>query len=151
MSLTAVSLLLLIWPTTQTIQAGKKLMANSKPAPLYANASQWLYNHADEGDHIFQTDWDDFTRLFFYNSNVSYTVGLDPTFMELYDKALFDEWVSISRGRVSNPSNSIGQTFKAAFVFTDLKHQNFVDQAEQDSNLIEVYRDEYAIIYQVAK
>lgn len=39
---------------------------------------------------VFQTNWDDFPRLFFYNSASVYTAGLDPTYLQLYDAELYD-------------------------------------------------------------
>ena len=99
---------------------------------------------------IFQTDWDDFTRLFFYNSDLRYTVGLDPTFLQLEDEALYDEWVDITRGKVDAPGKSIRDTFGASFVFSDLRHERFLDEAASDPLLEEVYRDEFAVIFQVS-
>ena len=100
---------------------------------------------------VFQTDWDDFTRLFFFNSNAVYTAGLDPTFMELEDKAFYERWVDITRGRVDQPGTAIRDEFGAAYVFSDLNHDNFMDAAEGDPLLQEVYRDDYAVVYQVGE
>ena len=61
---------------------------SSKDADHYAAAAIWLHDNIEPGTRIFQTDWDDFTRLFFYNSQVSYTASLDPTFFELENEAL---------------------------------------------------------------
>jgi hypothetical protein len=98
---------------------------------------------------IFQTDWDDFPRLFFYNDRDIYTVGLDPTYMELYDKALFDEWRSVTQGDVDQPGQVIRDDFGASYVFTDLKHSAFLKQAKNDPLLVEVYRDDYGAIFAV--
>lgn len=35
--------------------------------------------------------WDDFTRLFFYDPDSVYLIGLDPTFMSLPEPALYAE------------------------------------------------------------
>lgn len=149
MGLTAVCFLLLIYPIHRTLQGGADLVADSKPADLYTDAMQWLTANAPAGSQIFQTDWDDFTRLFFYNSDVTYTAGLDPTFMELQDPALFDAWVDITQGRVDNPSQQIREQFNATFIFSDLKHTSFLEVAEQDPSLVEVFRDEYGVVFHV--
>ncbi|MCA9923346.1 MAG: hypothetical protein KC421_13285, partial [Anaerolineales bacterium] len=127
----------------------RDLMADSKPADQYADAVIWLHDNTPAGTQVFQTDWDDFTRLFFYNTNAVYTAGLDPTFMELHDADLFDEWVDITRGRVENPSKAIQTRFNGEYVFSDLNHGDFMDKAEADPNLEEVYRDDYAVIYKL--
>lgn len=142
-------LLLLAYPLYVSLVDARGLLANSRPADRYADATIWLHDNAPEDTMVFQTDWDDFTRLFFYNTNAVYTAGLDPTFMELEDEAFFDLWVDITRGRVEQPGAAIRDEFGAAYVFSDLKHDNFMEEAADDPLLQEVYRDEYAVIYQV--
>ena len=99
---------------------------------------------------IFQTDWDDFPRLFFYNPSNIYTVGLDPTYMELHDADLFAEWRAVTRGEVEQPGEVIRDRFGASYVFSDLDHGEFIEQASEDPLLEELYRDEYAVIFGVA-
>ncbi|MCB8950303.1 MAG: hypothetical protein H6653_20030 [Ardenticatenaceae bacterium] len=144
-------LLLLAYPLYVGLTDARELLADSSPADRYADATIWLHDNAPEGTMVFQTDWDDFTRLFFYNTNAVYTAGLDPTFMELEDEAFFDRWVDITQGRVDEPGAAIRDEFGAAYVFSDLNHDNFMDAAEGDPLLQEVYRDDYAVIYQVGE
>ncbi|WP_420641664.1 hypothetical protein [Candidatus Leptofilum sp.] len=142
-------LLLLAYPLYITLTDARELLADSKPADRYADATIWLHDNTPSGTMVFQTDWDDFTRLFFYNTNAVYTAGLDPTFMELEDEPLFDRWVDITRGRVEQPGAAIRDEFGASYIFSDLNHDNFMEEAEDDPLLEEVYRDAYAVIYQV--
>jgi len=135
----------------KNLDASRESISNSKPYQRYAEATAWLKANTPEGERVFQTDWDDFPWLFFYNTHNTYMVGLDPTYMEIYDAELYDLWVDITKGRVEQPSQVIQDTFGAKYVFTDLKHGNFLDQAEADPNLIEVYRDDYAAIFQVVQ
>ncbi|GAB4477244.1 MAG: hypothetical protein Kow00124_20190 [Anaerolineae bacterium] len=124
-------------------------VGDSKRADLYAAAAGWLADHAQPGALVFQTDWDDFPRLFFYNTASVYTIGLDVTYMSLYDADLFDEWVDISRGRVEEPGAVIADRFGADYVFSDLDHGAFLEQAARDPLLREVYRDGDAVIFEV--
>lgn len=142
-------ILLLAYPLTNTLTDARDLLADSRPAAQYADAALWLANEAPAGTMIFQTDWDDFTRLFFYNSDLVYTAGLDPTFMELQNKELFDLWVDITRGNVDEPGAIIRDTFGAAYVFSDLQHGSFMAKAQADPFLEEVYRTDDAVIYAV--
>jgi hypothetical protein len=132
-----------------SIPAARKQVAGSKPYHLYANASEWLVQNTERGERVFNTDWDDFPRLFFYNTHNIYMLGLDPTYMQLYDTDLYDEWVAITRGDVDQPSQSILKRFSARYVHTDLNHEDFLDQAAKDPNLVEVYRDDQAVIFEV--
>jgi len=145
----AVLLLLLAYPLFVGLRDGRDLVSRSKPADHYADAVLWLHQNAPADALIFQTDWDDFPRLFFYNSNVTYTAGLDPTFMELQDEALFEEWKDITQGDVEAPGAVIRDRFGAKYVFSDLKHDDFIEEAEADLTLEEVYRDDDAVIFAV--
>ena len=142
-------LLLLMYPTFITVQDGRKLVANSKAADHYAGAALWLNQNTPSGSYIFQTDWDDFTRLFFYHDDAIYTAGLDPTFMELQNPERFEQWRDLTRGKIDQPGQIIRDEYGAAYVFSDLKHENFLDVAADDPLLEEVYRDEYAIIFAI--
>lgn len=140
---------LLLVPLQRNLVDARASLADAKPADRYAAAALWLRQEAPAGSKIFQTDWDDFTRLFFYNTDVIYTAGLDPTYQELYDADLFEQWVDISKGRVENPSEKIQELFDGDYVFSDLNHTKFIEQAEADPHLREIYRDEDAVIYAV--
>jgi hypothetical protein len=132
-----------------TVQEAQASMKKSKPADRYAQASSWLHQNTPEGARVFQTDWDDFPRLFFYNTWNSYLIGLDPTYLQLKDKELYELWVDITKGKVEGSARLIYERFAAEYVFTDLAHDDFIDKADGDENLTEVFRDEEAIIYRI--
>ncbi len=133
------------------LNASRDSLEDSKPYQRYAEASAWLAANTPAGALVYQTDWDDFTRLFFYNTHNTYTLGLDPTYMQLHDPQLYDLWVDISKGRVERPSEAIGASFGASYVLTDLKHEDFLEEADDDPDLVEVFRDEYAAVFQVVQ
>ena len=133
----------------RSVPQAREAINNSKPYDLYAGASAWLEQNTPSGSRIFQTDWDDFPRLFFYNTHNIYLVGLDPTYMQLYDPKLYDFWVDITQGNVENPSQIIASRFDSNYVHTDLNHDDFLQAAEEDSGLKEVYRDDQAVIFEV--
>jgi hypothetical protein len=142
------SLILLpgIWMTSQESQAS---ITRAKPRELFEGASGWLENNTPPGSRVFQTDWDDFPRLFFYNSQNTYLVGLDPTYMQLYNADLYETWVDITNGRISKPSSTIVDRFGAYYVVTDLNHSGFLREAEEDPGLIEVYRDDLTAVFEI--
>jgi hypothetical protein len=127
----------------------KVLQGNAKPYQRFAKASTWLRNNTPAKSRVFQTDWDDFPQLFFYNNHNTYTIGLDPTYMLLFDEELYNLWVDITEGEVENPSNEIMAHFEGQYVLTDLKHDDFIREAEEDPDLVLVYQDEFAKIFQV--
>ena len=140
---------LVIASVARSIPRAQEAVGNSKPYDLYAGASQWLAENSPAGSRVFQTDWDDFPRLFFCNTHNTYLIGLDPTYMQLYDPQLYDLWVLVTRGKVDSPSKIISTRFGSQYVHTDLKHDAFIRVAENDTGLAEVYRDDQAIIYEV--
>lgn len=133
----------------KSIPAARDQIGGSKPYHLYAGASAWLEQNTPAGERIFQTDWDDFPRLFFYNTHNTYLVGLDPTYMQLYDADLYDDWVAITRGNVDQPSRTILMRFSARYIHTDLLHTRFLEKAAEDPGMREVYRDDQAVIFEI--
>jgi hypothetical protein len=135
-----------IWLTTQDVQAS---LQDTKSAGRYSQASAWLIENTSNKARIFQTDWDDFPRLFFYNTWNTYLIGLDPTYLYLKEPDLFELWVEITKGRELGPSVPIYERFAAEYVITDLAHDGFIDQASEDPGMEELYRDDEAIVYRV--
>jgi hypothetical protein len=132
-----------------SVPRARAAIDGSKPYGLYADASAWLVQNTLSGARVFQTDWDDFPRLFFYDTHNTYLVGLDPTYLQLYDPGLYNLWVEITQGRVDHPSLEILNSFGSRYVHTDLNHGNFIRTAKDDPGLKEVYRDEQAVIFEV--
>jgi hypothetical protein len=124
-------------------------LQDTKPYSTYAQAASWLAENTPQGARVFQTDWDDFPRIFFYNTWNTYLVGLDPTYLQLKDSQLYDQWVDITRGEREHPSGLIAGSFAAEYVFSDLSHDNFMDRAQEDPAFHEVYRDQEAVIYRL--
>jgi hypothetical protein len=146
----AVILTLALMPMMgRSLMRARDQVQTSTPAGYMAEGARWLKSNIPHDTMIFQTDWDDFTRLFFYNPDSVYTVGLDPTYLQLADPDLYDLWVSITRGQVENPSPLIAEQFGAEYVFTDTRHEGFIEHADADPGLAEVYRDDDVVIYHV--
>jgi len=141
--------LAIVFSISRSITRARDAVDNSKPYGLYANASLWLEKNTPGGSRVFQTDWDDFPRLFFYNTHNTYLIGLDPTYLQLYDADLYKLWVDISQGDVKDPSGIIATTFASRYIHTDLEHRDFLKVAAQDPGLKEVYRDDQAVIFEV--
>jgi hypothetical protein len=129
----------------------RESLTDSKPYQRYAGAATWLQTNTPRDAGVFQSDWDDFTRLFYYNTHNTYTLGLDPTYMQLQDAKLFELWVDISQGRVDRPAAAIANQFGASYAISDLKHKGFLREAAEDPGLLEVYRDDEAVVFQVVQ
>lgn len=133
----------------RTLPVARSRMDGLKSYDLYAGASRWLEENTNEGELVFQTDWDDFPRLFFYNTHNTYLIGLDPTYMQMFDEERYDIWVPLVRGEVDQPSQFIANMFQARYVHSDLNHAAFIKKAAEDPYMTEVYRDDQSVIFQV--
>jgi hypothetical protein len=52
---------------------------------------------------------------------------------------------------VEQPSQIIFERFSAHYVHTDLDHKSFLRQAANDPDMIEVYRDGQAVIFEIVE
>jgi hypothetical protein len=138
-------------PMGLTLAKARESFSGTTLHQTFAGASGWLAANAEPGSIVFQTDWDDFPMLFFFNPSNRYIVGLDPTYMELHDRQLWDEWVAITRGQVEQPGAAIRSRFGATHVVSDLEHEDFIRAAQRDPLLVEVYRDQHAVVFAVGK
>jgi len=132
-----------------TLLSSQDSIQKSKPYQTYAESSEWLAVNSPAGSRVFQTDWDDFPRLFFYNTQNTYLIGLDPTYMLYYNQDLYFSWVDITEGKIENPSAMIAGNFGSDYVLSDLNHKKFLKVAEKDPGLVEVFRSDDSVVYQV--
>ena len=135
--------------TIFSINKAKLSVQNSKPFLLYSGAAAWLENNTPAGTRVFQTDWDDFPRLFFFNTHNTYLVGLDPTYLQLSNPDLYTFWVKVTQGEVEDLSVILPKRFGTNYVHSDLDHTDFINVAERDPGLKEVYRDQDAVLFEV--
>ena len=47
------------------------------------------------------------------------------------------------------PAEQIFEEFAAEYILTDLSHENFIERAGEDPGIVEVYRDNEAILFRV--
>lgn len=132
-----------------TVRSTGADIRDAKSADYMQGAAAWLRANTEAGTLIFQLDWDDFPYLFFHNTQNAYLVGLDPTYLQLASPDLWNLWVSITQGRVEQPSGFILNTYGAPYVVGDRQHDAFADQAANDPNMQIVYLDQYSVIWQV--
>jgi hypothetical protein len=118
-------------------------IAQSEEPGFFKAGMQWVRSNVPSGEIVFNTDWDDFPRLFYFDPTHRYVSGLDPTY--LYDKSpelsrLYDR---ITLGKEKDPGPLIRDRFGSRYVFTDNTddHNAFYSNA-MDSGWFEVvYED----------
>jgi hypothetical protein len=110
----------------------------SDPAPdHYEAAMVWIRENVPPGEMVFNTDWDDFPKMFFYDTKHTYASGLDPTYLLDRDiklkrePKLSDLFKKITLGNEKDPGPIIRDRFGARYVFSDNEeiHENFFANA----------------------
>jgi hypothetical protein len=118
-----------------------KDIGDSKPHDFYRAGSEWMRANVAPGQIIFNTDWDDFPRLFYYDPSHVYVSGLDPTYLFDKDPALSKLYERITLGEEEDPGPLIRERFGARYVFTDNSHDDFSDNAKASGWFEIVYED----------
>ena len=114
----------------------------SEPDPHdYKGASEWIAANVPPGAMIFNTDWDDFPMLYYYNPNNPYIVGLDPTYLYNRDPELWKLYARITLGEEEDAAPLIRERFGAEYVFTDNQHPDFLENAASSGKFETLYSD----------
>jgi hypothetical protein len=121
----------------------------SRDYTQYRDGALLIARESPAGSRVFNTDWDDFPELYFWNTHNVYLVGLDPTYMYLHDPQLYLTWRSITRGEVPQPSALIRDRFDCGYVFTDRQHTAFLRHAAADPDLVEIFRNSDSVVFRV--
>ena len=87
------------------------------------------------------TDWDDFPRLFYFDSSHHYVSGLDPSYLYDKDPDLSRLYDRITLGREEDPGPLIRNRFNARYVFSDNTHHDFFEHARASGWFDIVYED----------
>jgi hypothetical protein len=86
----------------------------TRPPDYYQAGTAWLLAHVPPGSLIFDVNWGDFPKLFFYDTKHSYVGGLDSVYLR--DKhseiARLDD--RLSSGQEQDPATAIRSLFAAA-------------------------------------
>src|SRR3712207_5902692 len=110
-----------------------------------------MQQNVPAGEIVFNTDWDDFPKLFFYDPTHAYVSGLDPTYLYDRDAGLSKLYDDITLGRVRDPGPVIRERFGARYVFTDNEevHDQFYVNARDSGWFDRVYADDTCTVLRV--
>lgn len=123
---------------------------NNEPNQKYQRAMGWAVLNIPEGERIFNCNWDDFPKLFFYDRKHSYVYGLDPNYLYTKNPELSKRISDITGGKVDDPAPEIRDKFGARYIFSDAKEcQDFIAKALESGWTETVYDDDEAIILKI--
>lgn len=115
----------------------------------YRGGMEWVTKNVPEGEIIFNTDWDDFPKLFFYSPRHAYASGLDPTYLLDRNRPLSELYGDIGTGKVEDPAPIIRERFGARYVFSDDEHESFRNLALDSGWFDEVYADDNCSVLRI--
>jgi hypothetical protein len=116
-------------------------IGRSQPHDYYRAGSEWMHANLSAGQVIFNTDWDDFPRLFYFDPAHAFVSGLDPTYLYDKDPALSELYDRITLGKEEDPGPLIRDRFGARYVFTDNSHDDFFENARASGWFEIIYED----------
>ncbi len=120
----------------------------SQPHDYFRAGASWMRQNVPPGQMVFNTDWDDFPRLIYYDPTHNYITGLDPNYLFDKDPSLSALYDRITLGTQEDPGPLIRDRFGARYVFSDNNHQDFFDKARLSGWFDIVYEDtECTIMY----
>jgi hypothetical protein len=126
------------------VRETRKSIEGDAPPDRYEASLAWVRENVPEGERIFNTDWDDFPKMFYYDTRHAYASGLDPTYLlnrdnqlkrepnlaELYKKITLGQDVMLNNEK-QEYGPLIREKFGARYVFSDNEeiHENFYAKA----------------------
>jgi hypothetical protein len=143
------------WPALAQVRS---YYSSAQPDTLYLAAAQWLVANSTQGEIVFNTQWDQFPQLFYWDKKNYYIIGMDPTFMYLHSPDLYGKWRLVSDDRSGSGSNDtiyavVKNDFRASYIFVENRRNpqlnQYLSSAGQADHFREAYRDDAVTIYRV--
>ena len=123
-------------------------IGRSSPHDYYRAGAEWMRANIPPGQIVFNTDWDDFPRLYYFDETHYYVSGLDPSYLFDKNPGLSRLYERITLGQERDPGPLIRDRFGARYVFSDNEHDDFFQHARESGWFDIVYEDtECTIMY----
>jgi hypothetical protein len=132
-------------------------ITSNEPADKYKRAMEWATaldetgaDNIPRGEIIFNCTWDDFPKLFFYNTKHRYVYGLDPNYLYTENPELYKLLKDLTEGKVDDPAPQIRDKFGANYVFADAQENTDMIAKMLESGWAEtIYEDADARLFRI--
>ncbi len=119
----------------------------------YNGCAEWMKNNVPKGSLVFINAYA-FPYLFFKNSDLIYTHGIDLTYSYLYDAKKFERYMDILQGKLKGNQDFIVEDYNPDYVFSgkikqDVQLFNYIISHKE--NYKAVYEDKWCAVLKVKK
>ena len=102
------------------------------------------------GEIIFNCTWDDFPKLFYFNTKHAYVYGLDPNYLYSENPELYKLLKDLTEGKIDDPAPVIREKFGANYIFADAKENTDMIAKALESGWVEpIYEDDEARLFKI--
>jgi len=116
----------------------------------YQTAMAWITENVPDGERIFNCNWDDFPKMFFYDQKHTYVYGLDPNYFYTANPELYKFVKEVTEGKIEDPGPAIREKLGARFIFSDAKENTDMIANCLESGWCETaYDDDEAIVLEI--
>lgn len=123
---------------------------SNEPNEKYKKAMTWAIENIPEGEIIYNCNWDNFPKMFFYDTKHRYVWGLDPNYLYSKNPDLYKLMGELNSGKIEDPAPVIREKFNSRFIFSEAKDNvDFVANCLQSGWCETAYQDEDAIILEI--
>jgi hypothetical protein len=108
----------------------------------------WVHDNVPPGEMIFNADWVDFPKLFYFDTRHRYVAGLGQTYLYYKDAELFSLYQQVRLGRETTPAQLIRERFNSRYVFVDPRGPQglLFQQLAHDPTVQLVFLDNYCAV-----
>lgn len=132
-------------------------IAGNEDNDKYKRAMAWATGTNEKGEdnmpagaRIFNANWDDFPKLFFYNQKHSYVYGLDPNYLYSKNPELYKLLLDITNAKGGDAGPQIREKFGAQYIFADARENEDMIAKALESGWTEIaYEDDEARILKI--
>jgi len=163
MDAAAAATVLAVFCTANVVRA-YQAVTRAPSSGRFRGVSEYLLRNAP-GVTVFNTQWEQYPMLYFWNSENTYIVGIDPSFMLNRDPRHYWLWRHIANeepytcdvprctaGQSKEIARAVADDFGAGVILVEHDTNKRLDQALRDNREFrEVYRDKDCSLFQVVK
>lgn len=122
----------------------------NEPNEKYKNAMTWANENIPEGEIIYNCNWDNFPKMFFYDTKHRYAWGLDPNYLYSKNPDLYKLMGELNSGKIEDPAPVIREKFNSRFIFSEADDNvDLIANCLQSGWCETAYKDKDAIILKI--